>query len=95
MRDEKIFTKTSKKQTATDNALSDYQLLIAKWEKLSANMAKKPLGVPIILPDIFLVSSAGSEKTHFLDQLTSYLTEKPSLMNFSGDVKNFSFLLNW
>lgn len=95
MRDEKILTKTSKKQTATDNTLSDYQLLIGKWEKLSANMAKKPLCVPIILPDIFLVSSSGSEKTHFLDNLTAYLTEKPSLMNFSGDVKSFSFLLNY
>lgn len=95
MRDEKIFGKTLKKQAAQDNTLTDFQLLLAKWEKLSANMTKKPLGVPIILPDIFLVSSSGSEKTHFLDNLTAYLTEKPSLMNFSGDVKSFSFLLNY
>ncbi len=77
------------------NGLSNFKLLIDKWEKLSDNIKQKKNGIPIILPDIFLISKSGWGKTHCLKLLAEYLSQRPNLMDFYGDVKCFEFLLNY
>ena len=79
----------------TQNGLSEFKTLIEKWEILSENLSDKPSGVPIILPDLFLVSRSGTGRTHFLRLLSEYLESKPNLMDFYGDVKYFEFMLNY
>jgi hypothetical protein len=49
----------------SQNGLTEFKALIEKWEKLSENLSDKPSGVPIILPDWFLVSRSGTGRTHF------------------------------
>ena len=79
----------------SQNGLTEFKSLIEKWEKLSENLSDKPSGVPIILPDLFLVSRSGTGRTHFLRLLSEYLESKPNLMDFYGDVKYFEFMLNY
>jgi len=79
----------------SQNGLAEFKSLIEKWEALSKNISDKPLGVPIILPDLFLVSRSGTGRTHFLKLLSEYLAEKTNLMDFYGDVKYFEFMLNY
>lgn len=73
----------------------DFQLLINKWERLSKNIERKIPNVPIILPDLFLVSQSGTGRTLFLSLLSEYLMGKPNLMDFYGDIKYFEFMLNY
>ena len=75
--------------------LDDFKNLVARWDVLSQNMTAVPGRVPIILPDIFLVSRSGAGRTHFLKLLTSYLEEKGNLIDFYGDVKYFEFMLSY
>ncbi|MBE6633258.1 MAG: hypothetical protein E7620_02825 [Ruminococcaceae bacterium] len=77
------------------NGLAEFKTLIKKWEALSENIEHKPAGAPIILPDLFLVSHSGTGRTHILKLLSEYLSEKPNLMDFYGDVKYFEFMLNY
>lgn len=77
------------------NGLGQFKSLIRKWEALSANMENRPMGVPIILPDLFLVSRSGTGRTFCLKLLAEYLAEKPNLMDFYGDVRYFEFMLNY
>ena len=79
----------------SQNGLAEFKTLIKKWEALSENISDKPLGMPIILPDLFLISRSGTGRTHFLKLLAEYLAEKPNLMDFYGDVKYFEFMLNY
>ncbi len=79
----------------SQNGLENFKLLIKKWEALSKNILEKPSGVPIILPDIFLVSHEGTGRTYLLKLLSEYLSEKKNLMDFYGDVKYFEFMLNY
>ena len=79
----------------SQNGLIEFKSLIEKWETLSDNLSDKPSGVPIILPDLFLVSRSGTGRTHFLRLLSEYLEGKPNLMDFYGDVKYFEFMLNY
>jgi hypothetical protein len=44
----------------SQNGLTEFKALIEKWETLSENLLDKPSGVPIILPDWFLVSRSGT-----------------------------------
>lgn len=83
------------KKILSQNGLAEFKALIEKWEILSAHLSDKPSGMPIILPDLFLVSRSGTGRTHFLRLLSEYLEEKPSLMDFYGDVKYFEFMLNY
>ena len=83
------------KKILSQNGLTELKLLIEKWEALSKNISDKPSGVPIILPDLFLVSHSGTGRTHFLNLLSEYLAEKSNLMDFYGDVKYFEFMLNY
>ena len=86
---------TCYKKILSQNGLTEFKALIEKWEALSENLSDKPLDVPIILPDIFLVSRSGTGRTYFLRLLSEYLEGKPNLMDFYGDVKYFEFMLNY
>ena len=79
----------------SQNGLAEFKSLIQKWEALSEHISDKPLGVPIILPDLFLVSRSGTGRTHLLKLLSEYLAGRPNLMDFYGDVKYFEFMLNY
>ena len=74
------------KKIMSQNGLTEFKALIEKWETLSENLLDKPSGVPIILPDLFLVSRSGTGRTYFLRLLSEYLADKPNLMDFYGDV---------
>ena len=76
-------------------SLKDCKALLGKWDILSRNMNEVPTGVPIILPDIFLVSSSGAGRTYFINLLAEYLSDKSNLLDFYGDVKYFEFMLNY
>ncbi len=75
--------------------LDSFKRLIRKWEALSVNIQDRPVGVPIILPDIFMISKSGTGRTHVLHLLGEYLACKANLMDFYGDVKFFEFMLNY
>ena len=93
-----MFDNTEKhtyKKIISQNGLAEFKSLIEKWEILSQNLSDKPSGVPIILPDLFLVSRSGTGRTHVMKLLAEYLSEKPNLMSFYGDVKYFEFMLNY
>ena len=77
------------------NGLTEFKDLIRKWESLAKNIENRPCGVPIILPDLFLVSRSGTGRTFLLKLLSEYLTEKQTLMDFYGDVSYFEFMLNY
>ena len=77
------------------DALEDMNALMDKWDILSDNLKARPLGVPIVLPDIFLISSSGTGRTTFLSLLAGYLMNKPNLMDFYGDVEFFEFMLDY
>ena len=77
------------------NGLSDFKKLINQWNALSLNMKDTYSGAPIILPDIFLVSDSGAGRSHLLELLADFLSERKNLINFYGDVKYFEFMLNY
>lgn len=79
----------------SQTGFSEFKALIKKWEALSDNISEKPSDVPIILPDLFLVSHSGMGRTYFLKLLAEYLSEKPNLMDFYGDLQFFEFALNY
>ncbi len=79
----------------SQNGLSEFKSLIRKWDELSENLKNYPKGMPIVLPDLFLISKSGYGKTHCLKLLSEYLVEKSNLMDFYGDVTWFEFLLNY
>ena len=79
----------------SQKGLSEFKELIKKWEALSEHISTRALGIPIILPNLFLVSCSGTGRTHLLKLLSGYLMEKPDLMDFYGDVKYFEFMLNY
>ncbi len=88
-------TKTVYKKIQDQNGLAEFKSLVEKWEALSDHIEAKAAGVPVILPDLFLVSHSGTGRTHFLRLLSEYLSEKTNLMDFYGDVKYFEFMLNY
>lgn len=67
----------------SQNGLAEFKFLIEKWETISENLSDKPSGVPIILPDLFLVSRSGTRRTHFLKLLSEYLEAKP-IMHYTS-----------
>ena len=77
------------------NGLEQVKALVRKWEALSENMAAKPSGLPIILPDLLFVAQSGTGRTHCVGLLAEYLSENGTLMDFYGDVKYFEFMLNY
>lgn len=83
------------KTILSQNGLSDFKKLIGKWDALAQNVENKPAGLPIILPDLFLVSRSGAGRTHMLRLLAQYLCENETLMSFYGDVKYFEFMLGY
>ncbi len=49
-------TRSAYDKILSQNGFSEFKQLIPKWERLSQNLSVRPQGVPIILPDLFLVS---------------------------------------
>ena len=49
-------TRSAYDKILSQNGFSEFKQLIQKWERLSQNLSVRPQGVPIILPDLFLVS---------------------------------------
>ncbi len=75
--------------------MSEFKELVKKWEALSENIESKPTGLPVILPDIFLISRSGTGRTYLLQLLAEYLTNKKNLLDFYGDVQYLEFMLNY
>ncbi len=72
----------------------DFTRIIKKWDKLSLNI-KTNNNVPMVLPDLFWVSKPGAGKTHLLKLLSEYLYSSRNLMDFTGNVKYFEFMLDY
>jgi len=75
--------------------LNAFKELISKWHTLADTLTEKTSNLPILLPDIFLVSQSGSGRTLLVKLLAEYLSYDEKLMDFYGDVKYFEFLLNY
>jgi hypothetical protein len=74
---------------------AEYLSLIEKWDRLNLNLETDDTAAPIFLPDIFLTTGSGRGNTRLLTLLTEYLSDKPRLMKFYGDVPFFEFYLNY
>lgn len=75
--------------------LEPFKTLIEKWEKLSENIDGRYLGLPIILPDLIMISQTGSGRSRLLSLLSDYLCENGKLMRFSGSTTCFEFMLGY
>ncbi len=75
--------------------LDEFQRLVTKWKTLSEGIEARSTGLPIILPDIFLISPSGTGRTMLLSLLAEFLSERRNLLEFYGDVKYFEFMLNY
>ena len=69
--------------------------VVQQWQNLSENIDRFPPGLPLILPDLFLIADYGVGRTHILRLLADYLSEQKNLMDFYGDVKFFEFFLRY
>lgn len=74
--------------------VEDFKCIIKKWDVLSDNMATVPGRPKIVLPDLLWVMNSGVGRTNLLNHLAEYLYSKGNLMDFSGNVKFFEFVLN-
>lgn len=75
--------------------LDAFQRLVTKWKTLSEGIEARTTGLPIILPDVFLISPSGTGRTMILSLLAEFLSERGNLLDFYGDVKYFEFMLNY
>lgn len=75
--------------------MSELKALVSKWQTLSETVSARPSHLPILLPDIFLISQSGSGRSHLVKLLADYLSYNEKLMDFYGDTKYFEFLLNY
>ena len=69
--------------------------LVRKWAVLSSNLKTLPVNGPVLLPDLFVVSHSDTMLSKMVDTLSSYLITQKNLMEFSGDVPYFEFMLNY
>lgn len=69
--------------------------LLKKWDAFSSNINKKPVNMPIIIPDMIWKTPAGIGKTQLLNLIAEHLYEKNNIMPFYGDVKFFEFYLEY
>ncbi len=69
--------------------------IIRHWKILSENLDRMSSGLPVVLPDLFLVAEYGVGRTHILGLISDFLTSRKNLMDFYGDVKYFEFLLRY
>ena len=86
---------SSYERIMAQTGLSDFKKLITQWNALSYNMKDSYSGAPIILPDVFLVSDSGTGRSHLLELLSDFLSDRKNLINFYGDVRYFEFMLNY
>lgn len=77
------------------SGLAAFKELICRWETIAESVDGRPSELPIMLPDIFLISDTGTGRTHLLRLLADYLSYDERLMDFYGDVKYFEFRLNY
>ncbi len=73
----------------------EFKEIVKRWNILSENIKAKPIGAPIILPDMLWVGKSGLGKTKMLRLASEYLSQQNNLMEFYGDVKYFEFLLSY
>lgn len=85
----------SYKRIMSRRGFASFKALIGKWERLSENLEGRRAGLPIILPDLLLVSRSGTGRSQLLRLLSDYLCEEGKLMSFSGSVTYFEFLLGY
>lgn len=69
--------------------------LIRKWAVLSSNLKTLPVNGPILIPDLFVVSHSETMLSRMIDTLSSYLIAQKNLLDFSGDIPCFEFMLNY
>lgn len=73
----------------------EFKAVVERWRVLSENMQTLPTDAPIVLPDMLWIARSGVGKTNLLRLMCEYLSSKPNLMDFYGDVKFFEFLLDY
>ncbi len=69
--------------------------LMERWETLSRNLEDRMPRMPLLLPDLLLLSRSGTGRTQFLKLLTDFLLAHPNLMDFSGGAPYLEFRLNY
>lgn len=69
--------------------------VVKKWEKLSERIKEKPVNKPILLPDMLWIARTGVGVSNLLEMMTEYLRSKSNLMEFTGDVSCFEFVLDY
>lgn len=74
--------------------VEEFKGIIKKWDVLSENMATVMGRPKIVLPDLLWIMNSGVGRTNLLNHLAEYLYSKGNLMDFSGNVKFFEFVLN-
>lgn len=77
------------------NEAEEFKAIVKRWNVLSENIKAKPIGAPVILPDMLWVGKSGLGKTKMLKLASEYLSQQSNLMEFYGDVKYFEFFLNY
>lgn len=82
-------------ESGTKRYPAAYLSLIEKWDRLNLNLEADGTDAPVFLPDVFLISGSGRGNTMLLRLLSEYLSDKPRLMKFYGDVPFFEFYLNY
>ncbi len=73
----------------------EFKAVVERWRILSENIKELPTDAPIVLPDMLWIAKSGVGKTNLLRLMCEYLSSKPNLMDFYGDVKFFEFLLGY
>ncbi len=72
----------------------DFMRVMKKWDTLSKRVGEQK-DIQMVLPDLFWVAKSGVGRTHLLSLLSEYLYECGNLMEFSGRVKYFEFMLDY
>lgn len=85
----------SYKRIMNQRGFKSFKTLIEKWDRLSGNLEGRRMGVPIILPDLLLISRSGSGRSRLLRLLSDYLCDEGKLMRFSGETTCFEFMLGY
>ncbi len=88
-RKEELYARISELKEA-----KDFMRVLKKWDVLSDKLELQK-DAPIIIPDLLWVAKSGVGKTNLLNLLSEYLYECGTLMEFSGEIKYFEFMLDY
>lgn len=83
------------KQIMALKEAAEFKAVVERWRILSDNIKELSTDAPIVLPDMLWIARSGVGKTNLLRLMCEYLSSKPNLMDFYGDVKFFEFLLSY